>query len=142
MARPLTREQRAWLADLATLVEGTSGDVALEQDDAENTPGVNPAMQLRWHVCHDKSHGDTPPWTGYADAGFGVLLTAENVPAGGKQFSFTPQFGTGFSYLLDEATDMRLLAGIRWHHTSNANTHENNPGANKIELYAGLNFPF
>jgi len=112
------------------------------QDDGENTPGVNLAMQLRWHFCHDKSHGDNPHWTVYGDAGFGVLLTAENVPAGGKQFSFTPQFGTGFSYLLDEATDMRLLAGIRWHHTSNANTHENNPGANKIELYAGLNFPF
>jgi hypothetical protein len=112
------------------------------QDEGENTPGVNLAMQLRWHFCHDKSHGDNPHWTVYADAGFGVLLTAENVPAGGKQFNLTPQFGAGFSYLLDEATDMRLLAGIRWHHTSNANTHENNPGANKLMLYAGLNFPF
>ena len=112
------------------------------QDEGENTPGINLAMQLRWHFLHDKSHGDNPHWTVYADAGFGVLLTAENVPADGKQFSFTPQFGAGFSYLLDEATDMRLLAGVRWHHTSNANTHENNPGANKLMLYAGLNFPF
>ena len=114
----------------------------LVQDKGENTPGINLAMQLRWHFWHDKSHGDNPHWTVYADAGFGVLLTAENVPAGGKQFNLTPQFGAGFSYLLDEATDMRLLAGIRWHHTSNANTHENNPGANKLMLYVGLNFPF
>jgi hypothetical protein len=112
------------------------------QDEGEDTPGINVGMQLRWHFMHDQSHGDNPHWTIYADAGLGVLVTADNVPEGGKQFNLTPQVGAGISWLLDESSDTRLLTGIRWHHTSNANTHENNPGANKIMLYAGLNFPF
>lgn len=108
------------------------------QDEGDNTPGINLALQLRWHFLVD----DAKKWSVYFDTGFGVLFTGENVPAGGEHFSFTPQAGIGFSLLLDEASDARLLAGVRWHHTSNANLFEDNPGANKLMIYAGLNFPF
>lgn len=108
------------------------------QDEGDNTPGLNLALQLRWHFLVD----DAKKWSVYFDTGFGVLFTGENVPAGGEQFSFTPQAGVGFSLLLDESSDARLLVGVKWHHTSNANLFEDNPGANKLMIYAGLNFPF
>ncbi len=108
------------------------------QDKGDNTAGINLAMVLRWHFKID----DAKRWSTFVDAGFGVMFTGENVPFDGEEFNFTPQLGIGFTMLLDEASDARLIAGARVHHTSNANIFEDNPGSNKLLLYAGFNFPF
>ena len=108
------------------------------QSHGDDTGGLNLALLLRWHfwISHDQR------WSIYADAGAGILFTGNDVPPSGSSFNFTPQAGMGFSMLLDEHCDARLLAGMRWYHVSNANTYEDNPGLNTLMVYAGVNFPF
>jgi hypothetical protein len=61
-------------------------------------------------------------------------------PDGGTYFNFTPQAGVGASFAVAE--DTRLLAGVRWHHISNARSSDNNPGRDSLEIYAGVSFAF
>lgn len=108
------------------------------QDDGDNTAGVNLALLFRWHFWRSNDQR----WSIYVDAGAGVLFAGDDVPPEGSSFAFTPQAGMGFSALVSEEKDARLLAGLRWYHISNANLFESNPGSNRLEIYAGLNFPF
>jgi len=96
--------------------------------------GGNVNLLLRWHFYN------TETWSIYADAGAGLLLTTENVPSKGSSFNFTPQVGMGFSF--EVSRDVRMLAGIRWHHISNANLYDENPGRDNVLIYAGLSFPY
>jgi hypothetical protein len=100
--------------------------------------GINPAIVLRWHFFEEG------PWTIYADAGIGLLFANEEVPTGGTRFDFTPRVGAGFTRLLDEETGLRMQAGLRWHHISNARLEGegDNPARDGLMLYATLQFPF
>ncbi len=108
------------------------------QSEGDDTAAINLALLFRWHFWRSSDNH----WSIYADAGAGLMLSGEDVPPGGTSFNFTPQAGMGFSVLLDEARDVRLLSGFRWYHVSNANTFEDNPGLNTLMVYAGVNFPF
>ncbi|MEL7471993.1 MAG: acyloxyacyl hydrolase [Planctomycetota bacterium] len=107
-----------------------------ERDDAL---GLNPNLVFRWHLLHDEDKD----WTFYADAGIGLLFTTDEVPDGGTSVNFTPRFGLGLTGRLGD-TDARWLAGLRWHHISNARIsgEEENPSRDAPGFYAGLMFPF
>lgn len=102
--------------------------------DGSNAVGGNFNLLFRWHFLAR----DT--WSIYLDGGAGLLGTASDVPDSGSSFNFTPQAGVGFS--LDVGNDTRLMAGVRWHHISNANTYRENPGRDSIMIYGMLSFAF
>ena len=100
----------------------------------ENTEGFNANVLFRWHFIHERR------WTMFLDAGAGVLLSVNDVPAHGSSFNFTPQVGAGVT--VDLGGDVRLIAGARWLHISNANLYDENPGRDSVMGYAGISFPF
>ena len=99
----------------------------------DNAVGLNLAALLRWHFYRQ------PNWSLYIDGGAGILGTTNNVPSAGSSFNFTPQVGGGATIRL--ANDKRLMLGLRWHHISNADLYEGNPGRDSLMGYVGLNFP-
>ncbi|MFK7959339.1 MAG: acyloxyacyl hydrolase [Phycisphaerales bacterium] len=99
--------------------------------DAE---GVNLNLLFEWHFYRQ----DT--WSLFFDAGAGVLFTTDDVPTNGSSFNFTPQAGFGATF--DIFDNARTVVGFKWHHVSNANTFDENPGRDHALLYAGLSFPF
>ena len=113
-----------------------------QQGDASNTGAVSAALLLRWHFLIDENDRQQPRWSVYADAGGGLMYAGSDVPFQGSHFNFTPQFGFGASLLINEASDTRLLTGVRWFHISNANVFDANDGVDSLMLYAGINFPF
>ncbi len=100
----------------------------------EDAEGANFNLLFRWHFIRERN------WSMYMDAGAGLLLTGNDVPANGSSFNFTPQAGLGFT--IDLGNDARFLVGARWHHISNANIYNSNPGRDSIMGYAGVSFPF
>ena len=69
-----------------------------------------------------------------------MLYANEKVPGNGTEFNFTPQAGLGVTY--DIGNEVRLIGGVKWHHISNADLDEDNPGRDSIMAYAGVSFPF
>lgn len=110
---------------------------ALYFDQVQDTWGGNFNTLLRWHMFH----GDS--WTIFADAGAGLLATADDVPDDGTSFGFTPQAGVGATFDVGDG-GARLITGLRWHHISNARSkgEENNPGRDALMAYVGLSFPW
>ena len=108
------------------------------QQPGRDAVGINPAMVVRWHFIDDGT------WTVYGDVGIGLLFASDEVPEGGTQFDFTPRIGGGVTRLLDPATGLRLQAGLRWHHISNARIYgaADNPSRDGLMVYAGLQWPF
>jgi hypothetical protein len=109
--------------------------------DSHDAWGINFNLLLRWHFLAAER------WSLYADGGAGVMGTTERVPGpdsdepeGGTYFNFTPQAGFGASFEITHNT--RLLTGARWHHVSNAQTWDNNPGRDSLLLYAMVSIPF
>lgn len=96
--------------------------------------GGNFTLLLRWHFYAE----DT--WSMYFDGGAGLLWTSEDVPTGGTSFNFTPQGGFGATF--DIGDDRRLMTGVRWHHVSNANIDDSNPGRDAIQAYVGVSLPY
>ena len=102
--------------------------------DGPSTSGLNFTLQLRWHFATN----DT--WSMFLEGGAGLLRTGNKVPTGGSRFNFTPQAGIGFSF--DIGNQNRWLVGVKWHHISNANMYETNPGRDSIMFWTGISFPF
>jgi hypothetical protein len=102
-----------------------------EGDDAF---GGNFNLLFRWHFITRDG------WTVYIDGGAGLLGTTSDVPFNGSSFNFTPQAGLGMTFELDG--NKQLMIGARWHHISNANLSENNPGRDSIIGYVGISMPF
>lgn len=101
-----------------------------QSDDAV---GINLAALLRWHFYRQQN------WSLYIDGGAGILGTTNDVPSTGSSFNFTPQVGGGATIELKD--EKRLMVGLRWHHISNADLYEGNPGRDSLMGYVGLNFP-
>jgi hypothetical protein len=106
--------------------------MAFEQT-GEDAVGLNLALLLRWHFVRQ------PNWSLYIDGGAGILGTTNNVPSTGSSFNFTPQAGGGATVRLNDRR--RLMVGLRWHHISNAEIYDGNPGRDSILGYVGVNFP-
>ena len=100
----------------------------------KNVDGFNFTLQLRWHFVTKET------WSLFMEGGAGLLRTSDNVPAGGSKFNFTPQAGVGLSF--DVGDNNRWLIGVRWHHISNANIYDTNPGRDSIMVWTGISFPF
>ncbi|MBD1910348.1 acyloxyacyl hydrolase [Leptolyngbya sp. FACHB-16] len=95
--------------------------------------GLNLAAILRWDFIRQQN------WSLYIDGGAGLIGTTDSVPSDGTRYNFTPQAGGGATIRLNERN--RLMVGIRWHHISNADTSDSNPGQDLIFGYVGVNFP-
>ena len=111
---------------------GLSGDAILQP--GTDAGGGGASLMFRWHFLARRT------WSLFADAGCGMLFTNEPVPSDGGRVNFTPRVGVGGT--VDVGGDARLMAGIRWYHISNANTGQENPGRDSIQVFAGLSFPF
>ena len=96
--------------------------------------GANFNLLFRWHFVRERT------WSIYVDGGAGLLGTSDRVPDSGSGFNFTPQAGFGTTFEITES--MRGMFGAKWHHISNANTFDENPGRDSIMIYAGVNFAF
>jgi lipid A 3-O-deacylase len=101
-----------------------------------NAGGVNVNLLFRWHFLHPREEG----WSLYFDGGAGLLVSTDEIPAGGSSFNFTPQAGLGAT--IDIGEQRRLMCGVRWLHVSNANTFEENPGRDHAYAYVGLSLPY
>lgn len=99
----------------------------------DDAVGANLALIMRWHLVRQEN------WSLYIDGGAGLLGTTEAVPTGGSTFNFTPQAGGGATVRLNE--ERHLMVGLRWHHISNAELFDGNPGRDSVMGYVGVNFP-
>ena len=108
--------------------------VGIELEDTPTTGGGGGALLLRWHVHRAED------WSIYLDGGCGLVYFAEDVPAGASRLDFSPQVGGGVTYALGPA--VRLMAGLRWYHLSNAQTNSSNPGVDMLQGYLGITFGF
>lgn len=100
----------------------------------DDAVGLNLGLILRWHFVREET------WSLYVDGGAGFLVTNEDVPAdGGSQFNFTPQVGGGATFRM--RNQEHLMVGLRWHHISNAELYQPNPGRDSILLYVGYMWP-
>lgn len=118
-------------------------EIAAELDlwyfDAEGdfAVGASPNLIFRWHFINNED------WTVFTDAGIGFAVSTDDVPAGGTSFNFAPRAGVGFTRRLTDG-GVRLQAGARWHHISNARLtgNSNNPSRDAPLVYAGIVIPF
>ncbi len=103
----------------------------LFEQPGDNAVGVNLATLVRSHFYRQTN------WSLYIDGGAGILWTTNEVPNSGSSFNFTPQVGGGATIRI--ADESHLMLGVRWHHISNADLYEKNPGRDSIMGYVGLN---
>lgn len=123
-----------FLADDLSLSIELNG-LVVNQDGRDSNPlGINFNLLLRYYFLQQDD------WAWYIDGGAGMLGSTDDIPDNGSSFNFTPQAGIGTSIALEN--DRRLMIGVRWHHISNANTYENNPGRDSILGYIGVSMPF
>ena len=109
---------------------------ALAFDLPDKDPvGLNLDLLVRSHWIRGEN------WSIYIDGGAGIIVSSSRVPNEGSSFNFTPQGGLGASINVNKEKDQRLLIGARWHHISNANTFESNPGLDTYMGYVGMTFP-
>ena len=80
------------------------------------------------------------------EGGAGIQESSDPFPEGktniGTHFNFRPQLGMGFTVGLTD--QVRLMAGARWLHISNADRDGSvhNPGYDAVLVYSGLMIPF
>jgi hypothetical protein len=101
----------------------------------QHQPGVAAGFDLlaRWHFY------ERDRLSLYLDGGAGLLASQRDVPRTGTRFNFTPQFGIGATWLLDEHT--YLFGGARLWHLSNAGFfgHDRNPSIDLAVMgYVGM----
>lgn len=117
-----------WMLELAGWYHSQQGEDALS---------LNPAMEFRWHFYNNTKT------SAFLNVGIGILAATDNVPDGGSGFNFTPRAGIGMTHQI--APDgTRLIAGLRWHHISNAriNGELRNPSRDAPLVYLQLAIPF
>lgn len=91
--------------------------------------GVMP-VSMRWNF--GRTRGVQP----FLELISGVLITNEAVPEGTARFNFVAAAGPGVRLWLSERR--AVLLGYRFHHISNGNRLESNPGINSNFFYLGL----
>lgn len=81
----------------------------------------------------------TPTWRPYVEAGIGVIYTDFQVKGQGLRVNFNPQAGAGLEHVLPGGEALQF--GVRLHHLSNSELHEDNDGINSLLLTVGWLFP-
>src|SRR5512145_2161833 len=72
-------------------------------------------------------------------ASVGFLYFEKDIPVPrSSRFNFTPELGLGAQFFI--APKKALTLGYKWHHMSNANTGQSNPGMDSHVFYAGFSF--
>lgn len=107
--------------------------LAFEQP-GDDAVGANLNFLVRSHWIRGEN------WSVYIDGGAGILGTTDSVPAVGSTFNFTPQIGLGSTVSINDK--QRIMAGVRWHHISNAGLSSPNPGLDTVMGYVGIDWPF
>jgi len=103
------------------------------EDDVSSAIAIG--ITFRWHFYRREQ------WTVFTEGGVGMMLSTKGVPdGGGSRFNFTPELGLGVTY--DVGRPWRPVAGVRWHHVSNAKSWRSNPGRDGFVVYAGISVPF
>ncbi len=125
-----------FLENLHIQLEAVGGYSDPDHQDGGGAYGLD--LRFRW----DYWHSDDGAMRAFMDAGSGLLWTEHTVPAGGTHQNFTPQVGWGFDWQMSDTTD--LIAGVRWHHISNASKtgSDRNPGYDGVMIFAGLAMRF
>ena len=93
--------------------------------------GVTPLL-WRWNFV---PHGKVAP---FAELAGGALFTRDPVPAQTTRGNFTAHASYGMRYLFRPHT--ALIVSYRFHHISNGNRRDDNPGVNAHVLQFGLSF--
>jgi lipid A 3-O-deacylase len=101
--------------------------------NGDDAAGLNFNLLLRFHFYRRQN------WSLFFDGGAGIIGMTNKVPTGGSDFNFTPQVGGGATIRIAE--QKRLMLGLRWHHISNADTFDKNPGLDSIMGYVGIILP-
>lgn len=121
-----------FIADDLCLVSQING--VWTDQEGPNAGGINGALLLRWHFLAR----DT--WSLYAEAGAGLAWFTDDIPAGGTKFNFTPQAAVGVTF--DIGDQNRAYVAVGWHHISNAQIFNENPGQDSAILHVGVSFSF
>lgn len=123
------------------------------QQPGDDAAGVAFHFNFRWHTWYgmygqsrqtwDEPMTASPDWTIFFDGGIGMIFSTDDVPQNGTSVNFSPRVGAGFTARLGEGST-RLVAGLRWHHISNAriNGDDENPDFNAPMVYAGVQWGF
>jgi len=91
-------------------------------------------LLLRYQLLH--WHAVTP----YLEAGAGMLALQYHLVEQDDGFTFTPQGGIGVATHVGRRTS--IDTGVRYHHASNAYTHEPNGGLESVQFHVGLAYRF
>jgi len=104
-----------------------------------DTGGVSLVLVAKWHFWMSEDR----VWSVFGEGRIGVLGSFDETPDGGTKFNFLPGVGVGATRAID-GTAARLMAGVRWHHISNAriNGDDDNPGRDSLLGYVGITFAF
>ncbi|MCZ6835016.1 MAG: acyloxyacyl hydrolase, partial [Planctomycetota bacterium] len=121
-----------FIADDLSLV--TQFNAAYVDQVGDNAWGANVVFLFRWHFYTQET------WSAYVEAGAGLALFTEDVPTTGSDFNFTPQAAMGMTF--DIGNDNRAFLAAGWHHISNAQTFDDNPGRDSFILHFGISMPF
>ena len=75
----------------------------------------------------------------FVAASVGFLYFQHDIPVPhSSRFNFTPEIGLGVEFFL--APQRALTLGYKFHHISNADIGDSNPGMNSHVIYAGFSF--
>ena len=93
-------------------------------------------LVLRYHFIREKD------FSIFVELGGGFLISDKEFPANGTHFNFTPTAGMGITYRVYQ--NVRLMAGARWYHLSNAGIdgQDRNPSVDAAAVYGGIMVPF
>ena len=106
--------------------------------DGDDAFGVSASFAFRYHVVERET------WSVFFEAGIGPLVSTDLVPDMGTGFNFMPRAGLGATWALGDGSGARAVAGLRWHHISNARISgdQDNPDRDGVYAWVGLSFPF
>lgn len=97
---------------------------------------LGPAFRLVYEHRFLPEASVRPVWS----LGAGMVYTGDRVPAGETHQNFTLFSGLGLELELDARTWLQV--GYRFHHVSNADTGDRNPGINAHTLAVGIAHAF
>ena len=121
-----------WHAAPPSLRLKVEGNLGITTDGRERSFGSLNMLAL-YYLGNERSR-----WRPYGEAGIGLIYTDFHVRRQGLHLNFNPQFGAGIEYALEGTR--ALFAGVRFHHISNGNLHEDNRGINSWLVMAGYTF--
>lgn len=137
-AGPVTLRFTAEFIPVANLTEPYAGEVPTLSSSAKRRAvlgaGFNPVgLQLELRTG--------TRWQPFFESNGGFLYFERRILSSeASRFNFTIALGGGAKFYLNER--FALLAGYRYHHLSNANITNRNPGVDTQQVFGGISFGF